>query len=396
MKSSILCGVALLFPFLFCPIARANDSAFSGVSGTPKPMRGEHSAIAMQSEKIVITADAKGYSTDVEFVFRNDGPKTSVPMGFPENSYNDGPDKKGESAFLRFATAVDGRKIPAKRVVMSDNEQGIEAYWVKSVDFGPKQTRRVRVSYRSRWGGDTGWGTRRALIYDFTGKNWKGLVERSDLEIRVTSPGLWVGVPMFANKPLAMALDSTPQRAVFRKSWRNWQAQGSFLFGLSRAVPFWMLDRAGTSSSMGDAALAQSASTFRIGAVPAALPQNADNPPAFTRDGVAYVELKHLQRRLDGFASDLKKQGQPQPAVDVKWDAATRRSVLRAGRQTLSFAPGVALEGTSARPILLRGQSGENTVYVPLAPVATRLGLQFSADAKHRLFSLGRGTWTGR
>lgn len=379
---------------------RANDSAFSGVSGTPKPMRGEHASIAMQSERILIVADAKGYSTDVTFVFRNSGGKTKVQMGFPESSSGD-TDPKGKSAFLRFATFVDGRRVAAKREVMDGEAPEMEAYWLKTVEFAPHQTRHVRVAYRSPWGGTTMWGTHSALIYDFTGENWKGKVEHSDLEIRVASPGLWLGLPLFDQQPLAMSFESAPlsgepKVAIFRKTWHNWQAQGTFMFGLNRAVPFWMQERTDLGSAMATAPMLRVARTFRIGAVPAELPQNAENPPAFTRGGVDYLSLSHLERRLDGFAYDLEKNRGFRPKVALTWNDKTRTVTLVAGAKTLFFAPDAPIEGTKAPSILLHGQYDESTLYVPAESITKRLGLTFKADRPHRLFELGRGTWTGK
>ncbi len=363
--------------------ARANDSAFSGVSGTPKPMRGEHRSIAMQSEKIVIVADEKGYSTTVDFVFRNDGGKTSVQMGFPESSFGDVTFAKN-SAFLRFATWIDGQKVPAKRVIVSTGEGTTDAYWLKTVSFAPKQVRHIRVSYRSRMGGTTTWGTRRALTYDFTGQNWKGKVERSDLEIRVQKPGLWIAMPIFEGDHLVMGLEIGAKGATFRKTWRNWQAQGDFTFGLAPAVPFWMWDRHLLSGIVPDAKWFPAAITFRVGAVPAELPLysfDLDAPPAFTRAGVTYISLSHLDTRLGGWTNDKSLQ----------WNAQTRAATLRVGTKTLQFSPNAPLSGTSLRPVLLRKEGG-STLYVPLAPVAKTLGLTFKIDAKNRLFDLNSGT----
>ncbi len=385
-----LCALPLL---LGVPVW-ANDSAFSGVSGTPKPMRGEHASIAMQSERVVITADARGYSTDVEFTFRNDGAATSVQMGFPETSYGDTPATK-KSAFLRFASTVDGKVAPTKRLITSQGEDSVEAYWVKTVAFGARQTRRVRVSYRSPWGGNVEWGTHQALIYDFTGKNWRGQVERSDLEIRVAAPGLWIGLPLFNNEPLAMPLQSTPTATIFRKTWRNWQAQGNFSFGLTRAVPFWMMDRGALSASMVAPARLKNAVTFRVGAVPEELPQDAENPPAFIRDGVDYISLAHLANRLRDFGAELKKASGHTPEISLRWNPKTGIATLVAGTKTQSFALGAAVEGSKARPIFLRGQFGP-TLYVPVDGVVHSLGLAFKADPKNRAFDLTRGTWTGK
>ncbi len=367
--------------------ARANDSAFSGVSGTPKPMQGEHRSIAMQSEKIVITTDGETYQTTVDFVFRNDGGASSVQMGFPETSYGD-VKSATQTAFLRFATWVDGDRVPATRLITRSGEGNTEAYWLKTVTFGPKQTRRVRVSYASPLGTATTWGLRNALAYNFTGQNWKGKVKRSDLEIRVTGSGLWTALPIFEGKPVPMTLETGAKSAIFRKTWRDWQAQGDFNFGLTRTVPFWMLDRGSLETPP---EWLRNTVTFRVGTVPAELPRNIALPPAFTRNGVTYISLPHLKNRLDGFGVDLKRRRRTVPKVDLKWNAQTGVSTLVAGPKTLNFAPQVG----SPAPVLLRGQYG-NTLYVPLAPVAKTLGLSFQLDPKNRLFDLKRGTWSDK
>jgi hypothetical protein len=375
-----------LLTFSFClHEASANDSAFSGTSGTPKLMRGEHRQIAMQSEKIVITADDKFYDTTVDFVFRNDGGAANVQMGFPESSYGD-VEAGTKSTFVRFETAVDGRRVPAKRLVVNgDQEQGFESYWLKTVRFAPRQTRRVRVSYRSPMGGTTDWGTRNALVYAFTGQNWKGKVKRSDLEIRVKQPGLWIGLPLWDYKALPMTVETQPNVAIFRKTWRNWQAQGNFSFGLTRAVPFWMLDR----DSLGlSPQILTGATTFRVGPVPADLPQNAQNPPAFMRGGKGYIALSHLTRRLDDFADNLGKYRKSRPVVHLKWDATTG-SRLQAGKQILEFKKGQS-------DTILLGNDGYPTLYVPLEATAQKLGLTYVLEPEKRSFSLSRGTWTGQ
>ncbi len=385
MKNSLAKIAALFvsFHFLWNPtknVALANDSAFSGVSGTPKPMRGEHRSIAMQSEKILIVADSKGYSTRVDFVFRNDGGKTQVQMGFPESSYGDVPLSK-KSAFSRFFTSVDGREVAARRIVTSAGEDSTDAYWLKTVAFARHQTRRVRVEYRAPWGGNVEWGTRRALVYGFTGKNWKGKVERSDLEIRIIEPGLWIGLPLFDNVPIPMALETSPRVAVFLKTWRDWQAQGFFMFGLTKTVPFWMADRDTISTMLQTPARIDKSTTFRVGAVPDELPRGAELPPAFTRGGVTYIALSHLKRRLDEWTNDSS----------LKWDAKTRVSTLKVGAKTLRFAPNAPAPDSSISPILLHGEYND-ALYIPLANVAKTLGLIFKLDAENRMFELKPGT----
>ncbi|RYG69666.1 hypothetical protein EON80_09365 [bacterium] len=389
--NATLCGL-LLWPLVTRPsICHANDSAFSGVSGTPKPLKGEHRSIVMQSEKVAITANGDNYDTVVDFIFRNDGPATSVQMGFPESSYGDVEATK-KTTFLSFATYVDGRKVEAKRIVTSgsDADGGVEAFWLKTVTFGARKSRRIRVAYRSPMGGTTEWGVRNALTYDFTGKNWKGKVDRSDLEVRIAKPGLWIGYPKFDNKPIAMTLETTPKEAVFRKTWRNWEAQGYFMFGLTPAVPFWMMDR----TILGADTILK-ATTFRVGPVPSELPVGAEAPHAFKRDDVIYISLSHLQTRLSYFQDDLAKYRNIKVDLNLAWNPATRVATLRAGRRTFKFSPETPVFDSGKRPILLDAQYGK-TLYVPLAAVSKALGLEYTIDSSLRLFEIRRGTWNGQ
>ena len=201
---------------------------------------------------------------------------------------------------------------------------------------------------------------------------------------------------------VAMNLKVGSQGAVFRKTWRNWQAQGQFWFGLSRMVPFWMWDR--TLAEEGNPFKAEfftTAKSFRIGAIPHSLPQGAEAPPAFTRNGVTYISLPHLTSRLWNFAGDLEKHRKiAPPKVVLKWEAQTRVSTLVAGAKTLEFKPEKAHNGKAA-PILLRGYRDEgiryeSTLYVPLAPVVKTFGLSFKHNPKNRLFDLSRGSWIGQ
>ncbi len=346
-------------------------------------MRGEHHSIAMQSERIVIVAGAKDYQTEVNFVFRNDGPKTSVQMGFPENI------DSGEGSFSRFSTWVDGRQTKARRVRVAP--YSAVSYWLKTVDFAAHQTRRVRVSYFAPWGNNTSFPNGPSeLVYNFTGQGWKGRVARSDLEIRVKEPELWMALPSFNGKALPMSFANRREGAVFRKTWRNWQAQGTFLFDLEFTVPLWMQDSSDLDSDL--LALVPHVRTFRIGAVPKDALMRSPDAPGFVRDGVAYVALWHLRNRLEGFSYQLEKHRGFKPEVALHWNSKRRIATLMAGSQPVDFTPEV---GTPHRPLLLRSR-GYNTLYVPLADACKTLGLTWKVDAQNHLFEIKRGTWTGK
>jgi hypothetical protein len=125
----------------------------------------------------------------------------------------------------------------------------------------------------------------------------------------------------------------------------------------------------------------KNARTFRIGTVPTELPQGAEHLPAFQRNGVTYISLSHLGRRLVEWTND----------ATLDRNAKSGISTLKVGSQTLQFSPNTPFGGSGLRPISLT-KEGYSTLYVPLAPVAKELGLTFKLDPANRLFDLNRGT----
>lgn len=75
---------------IMCALAAwANDRAIVGRGGTWKPLQGEHASIRMVSERVRVDVYEKYYDVQASFVFRNEGPATTVTMGFPESGGGD-------------------------------------------------------------------------------------------------------------------------------------------------------------------------------------------------------------------------------------------------------------------------------------------------------------------
>lgn len=156
--------------------ARADDTAISGVGGAMRPMKGEHPTVRMVKEHVVFNIGT-GVCT-AKFWFKNEGPKTTVTMGFPETGHHPGAWADGlkKSTFLWLKSWVDGSPASIKRVdAKADDFGGFKAYWVKSVSFARGQERLVTVQYRAHPGGNT----LAERIYSYTlqsGANWKGKI----------------------------------------------------------------------------------------------------------------------------------------------------------------------------------------------------------------------------
>jgi hypothetical protein len=185
--------ILLIIPVLFFCVfstAHSNDSGIIAVGGSWVVMKGKHPSVQMEREKIEMNVYADYYDVTAEFIFRNNGGECSVYMGFPEsgfgdmNSYND-----SVSAFIKFSTMVDGVTADAKRERVRGEFNDYDAYlayWIKEVSFKEGQTRKVSVKYRSPLGtGISAFynGTDNFVRYTFSGGNWQGKVQESNLKI---------------------------------------------------------------------------------------------------------------------------------------------------------------------------------------------------------------------
>ena len=381
--------------------AYANDSSFEGVGGTVRPTRGENKAIRMKSETVILTAGENDFSTRVDFVFANETAKLQrVPMGFPEGNFGDvssaGPMKN--SGFKSFTTWVDGNRVAAKRTILKEADaSGFDTYWLKTVLFAPRQTRRVRVEFRSPYGGNTNWGFTNAMSYAFTGKNWRGNVGESRMEVRVPIAGLWRTVATGNDeKVLPFSLRNDASGAVFRRTWKNWEAQENVTFGLERAVPFWRVDATGSDSGSITMNAVSATQTVRVGPKPKNIEPTEGFPAdGFTRDGVFYVGIGHIKSRVEDWGYAQK------PKIDTSLDFSdTKGFDLRAGKLRLQGREGEAnilVNGKTIElgaPIIAVPAGSVRLLYVPLAPIARELGWKFSLRGE-RLFTLERGAWRG-
>lgn len=162
--------------------AWANDTVLTGVGGVWKPLKGEHRHVRMVAERVTVKLP-KG-EVQTRFVFENDGPATTVTIGFPESSYSPNADTRADvTRFGYFRTWVDGRQVPSKRVVTPQSDECVfEAFWVREVRFAAGQ-RRVIVNRYKGGLGELSTGDR-TFHYSFaTGANWKGPIERAEVVV---------------------------------------------------------------------------------------------------------------------------------------------------------------------------------------------------------------------
>ena len=165
---------ACVFAFLAIPASvHADDGASIGLGGAMRLMHG-HPSIRMVSEEVHIKLPEE--AVDARFVFKNEGPATTVRMGFPDEAGGEGAPEEGGrlTRFDRFASYVDGQPVKVKRVVgyHSGEDEDYDLWWVKQVHFDRGQTRVVENRYASR--GSNNDDDRWFVYVLTTGASWKG------------------------------------------------------------------------------------------------------------------------------------------------------------------------------------------------------------------------------
>lgn len=388
----LIAGVVLGCSALLASTARANDSAFSAVGGTVKPMKGQHSSVRMESEKIVVNSYGDHYDTTVDFIFHNTGRKNIATMGFPESNYGDVADANKKTTFLKFSTSVDGVPFKAVRQASKDNsEEDFDAYWVKVVPFAAGQRRHVRVQYSSPYGGTAMLGFSRAIQYVFTGGNWKGDVARSDMELRVHTPGRWLMMTLFSlgNTDKSAAVSWQGSGGVFRHSWTNWEAEGSVLVGLVPAPAGWLVTKfMATDGDIQWSRAIQKAQEFTIPGKPIAGIEPFQGFPVqgFYRDGVTFVQLSMVVDSLVQATRDKDKGVDAYSLVKTLWDPKTKTRTLVAGARKFSWRDGEkswTVDG-KGQPLAATTFVMNGNLYVPAAPLMAALGGTLTSDSKAR------------
>jgi len=154
--------------------AWADDAAWTNVGSAGNFTQNKQ--IRMVSERVDIQLRDKRSHFRATFLFRNEGPATTVTMAFPEERHGD--EKHSRGAISRFFSTVDGRSVKVRRQRLPyDPSTGSEyrAAWLKEVRFSRNQTRHVLVDYWAE-NGDIGDYVSNKYILK-TGATWKGKID---------------------------------------------------------------------------------------------------------------------------------------------------------------------------------------------------------------------------
>jgi hypothetical protein len=362
LLSVLVCG-------MLC--AQANDSYVVGESGRVQRMAGEHPTVRLVREWVKVDVYPDYYEVAVQFVFRNDGPATTVQMGFPERGAGDINAQRltRETGFRHFRTWVDGTVVTAERLpaAIPDEDTTYRTFWVKTVAFAQGQTRTVRVEYRSPIHADS-MGDRWAS-YDFTGGNWAGSVDESSLRVIMHLPGAYLinpGMPM------------TQQKNQFSTRWTNWQAETGFTIGFlpTRADAY-------AVRTIPDAPFTGFARYRHMLVMPGKGEDPIAIPPAIRKGETLFLNLHALAEHMQSVAR--RTDGPRDDAPTLRWDPKTNRATFSLGLLAVDFTlqePVMQAGGRAvplpASPFLSTPMSmyGERVshLFVPLRPLIEELG----------------------
>lgn len=174
---------------LICTISQADDSAVRGLGGTVAPMK-QHPTVRMISEKVDVKLGWEGAEVRCRFVFKNEGPATTVKIGFPEQAWGyAGPITKSD--YKHFSSWVDGKKVNTKFIPSARKKYEIprfDAWYVKDVYFKANQTRIIEDEFESPYG-NTSTGETWFQYILRSGKNWKGRI--GEAVITIDASAIW-------------------------------------------------------------------------------------------------------------------------------------------------------------------------------------------------------------
>ena len=157
---------------LWLSALKADDAPVMGIGGTIRPMQ-EHPTIEMVAEYVHAWLARDQIKVECVFLLRNDGPATTVQIGFPNNG---GGEVGDYLPFREFHSYVNGQ--PVDVAIMPDTSDSTSVFltwWVKEVYFGPGELKSIRDEYTAAPGmGIFGYSLS-------TGSAWAGSIGVGDI-----------------------------------------------------------------------------------------------------------------------------------------------------------------------------------------------------------------------
>lgn len=181
----LVLGLALL-SVAFPGSAAADDAVLGRIGEAVQPIHS--SQVRMVEEDVLIKLYPTRCEVAATFRFRNDGPGTSILMGFPEDSM-DGGEFGVDTSLHEFSASVDGQPAQVTREVGLQPDQNPRAYdypsWLTwEMDMSPGEIREVRNTYWVTNSHDSqGWVETGYVMT--TGSLWHGPIGRARLTVEL-------------------------------------------------------------------------------------------------------------------------------------------------------------------------------------------------------------------
>lgn len=346
---------ALSVLLLFLSVAAcANDGAITGVGGTITPMQG-HPSVRLVREKVDVRIGWESAKVRCEFVFKNEGPATTVKMGFPEEATGVDVGPIRSSDLKNFSSWVDGKPVkttfvPTRPGPASPGET-YRAWHVKNVSFKADQTRVVVDEYTSPLGQDSMGGRSFSYIL-MTGKSWKGKIGEAVVNLDASD------VASFYEPQFSDALEGHVNKGGMIV-WTAEDFEPSANVGLDlRPWGIWLGDPAES------------------------VHLQVDDPRLFGEQGVVMAMVRGLEW-IEG--------------CHVAWDEAASECAVTYGNRSLSMKPGDKSAFLDGEKIALPAAPyiKWSSLHAPVLTIAEKLGIMVERDDKTRSIHIGRPTGPG-
>jgi hypothetical protein len=323
----------------------ANDAAVNGVGGTVAPME-SHPSIRMVREKVDAKIGWDGVKVRCEFVFKNEGPATTVEMGFPERSWGDSAKPIVTTEFKGFNSWVDGKSVSTK-LIPSVRSQSMEyeAWHVKDVRFGKNQTRTVVDEYTSPLGGDSIGGSFFSYVLR-TGKIWKGNIGEAVVTVDASDVDS-VYQPAFIDEN---------EGYVQKGSTIIWRAKD---FEPSRDIHVYL-------------------EPWRVWIGPSDVPVAVSDPRLFGEERIAMLHVLEIE--------DIE-------GCQVSWNNARKECTVTYRGHSLQMKAGSTRATLNGKKIILPAApqiKWSSYLHVPIAAVSAKLGIPVERDDKARSIYIGQ------
>lgn len=185
---------SILIIFLLSPVSvRADSGALGRIGDSVQPL--EHTRVKMVSKDITAEANTRYTYFEAVFTFHNDGPETTVLMGFPEASglNEEALEEQYHRRFHQdledFKTYVNGEKVEVEKEEGLLQDNGINAmdfpnWYTWKVDFAENETIEVKNTYKAPNSVEGGFLTSTGYIKS-TGATWQGSIGKARITFKL-------------------------------------------------------------------------------------------------------------------------------------------------------------------------------------------------------------------